>query len=448
MTAPLQARDRYLAQFEQQRAHLPGARQAWLGDLRDAAMARFAALGFPTPKDEDWKYTPTAPIERREFRLADGAPDGITANELQPFLLDDAAEHLLVFVNGHFVPALSRLQALPRGVTLTSLAAALEHAPDALRAHLTQSQRLDGHAFAALNTAFMRDGAYLHLAPGAVVTAPIHLLHLSSAAADAPHVAYPRIIIIAEDNSQATIVETYAGLGETGYFTAAVTELLVGPNAIVDHYKLQQEGLRAFHVGALYARQERDSVFSSHSLSLGGALVRNDLRALLDAEGADCTLNGLYVAGGRQHVDNHTRIDHAKPHGTSRECYKGILDGMARGVFNGRVVVHPDAQKTDAYQSNKNLLLSAGAEVDTKPQLEIYADDVKCAHGATVGQLDDDAIFYLQSRGIRREDARSLLTYAFASDIVGRIKLPALRGRLERLLAAQLPKSEGVKEFP
>lgn len=444
MDNSIPAKDRYLMQFAQVKDTLPGAALPWLRDMRETAITRFASLGFPTLKDEEWKYTSVAPIEKRPFRLAEKSRDGVTAEQIERAALPGAKGLLLVFVNGHFAPEFSRFHALP-GVTLGSLAEAFEREPEILQAHLARAA--DGHAFTALNTAFMADGAYIHLAPGTVVDAPIQLLFVSTASTGDAFVAHPHNLIVAEDNSQAVIIESYAGSDEGGYFTNAITEVSTGRNAVIEHYKLQQEGLKAFHIGALHARQDRDSAFVSHAIDLGGALVRNDIRTLLDAEGADCTLNGLYVVGRRQHVDNHTHIDHAKPHGTSREYYKGILDGMARGVFNGRVVVHPDAQKTDAHQSNKNLLLSENAEMDTKPQLEIYADDVKCSHGATVGQLDSDAIFYFQTRGISADEARSLLIYAFASDIVSRIKLAPLRARVEEILAVRLPGAQRIKEL-
>lgn len=444
MDNSIPATDRYLMQFEQAKDALPGAALPWLRDLRESAIARFTSLGFPTLKHEEWKYTSVAPIEKRPFRLAEQSHDGVTAERIERLALTGATGLLLVFVNGYFAPELSRLQA-QHGVTLSSLAEALEREPEILQEHLARSA--DGHAFAALNTAFMADGAYIRLAPGTVVDAPIQLLFVSTASTGDAFVAHPRNLIVAEDNSQAVIIESYAGSDESGYFTNAVTEVFTGRNAVIEHYKLQQEGRKAFHIGMLHARQDRDSAFTSYAFDLGGALVRNDIRTLLDAEGADCTLNGLYVIGGRQHVDNHTHIDHSKPHGTSREYYKGVLDGMARGVFNGKVIVHPDAQKTDAHQSNKNLLLSENAEVDTKPQLEIYADDVKCSHGATVGQLDSDAIFYLQTRGIGADEARSLLTYAFASDIVSRIRLASLRARVDEILATRLPGAQRIKEL-
>jgi Fe-S cluster assembly protein SufD len=281
------------------------------------------------------------------------------------------------------------------------------------------------------------DGAYIHLGRGARLAKPIHLLYVTTGAGG-PLLSQPRNLVVAEEDSQAILIENYVAVGEAAYFTNALTEVVVGPHAMIEHYRLQEEGTKAYHIGGLHAHLDRDGRFTAHGIDLGGRLVRNDLRSVLDAEGAECHLNGLYVIGGRQHVDNHTHIDHAKPRGTSREFYKGVLDGRSRAVFHGRVVVHPDAQHTDAQQVNNNLLLSRDAEADTKPQLEIYADDVKCAHGATVGQLDPDALFYLRSRAVDEAAARDLLTYAFARDVLSRLRLEPVRSQLERNLAAKL----------
>jgi Fe-S cluster assembly protein SufD len=302
-----------------------------------------------------------------------------------------------------------------------------------LEKHLGKQTELVGHPFAALNTAFLSEGTLVYLPKGVVLEEPLHLVFVGSANSN-PLSCHPRILIVAEENSQARIVETYLGAGTGAYFTNPVTELIAGDNAILEHYKLQMENLNAFHLAHLQVRLGRDSNVTLHSISLGGALVRNDLNVVLDGEGGEATLNGFYFAGGTQLVDNHTRIRHEKPHCNSHELYKGILDGKARGVFSGRIYVHPGAQKTDSKQTNKNLLLSDEALVNTIPQLEIYADDVKCTHGATIGQLDADSVFYLRSRGIGLAEARELLTYAFASDLTGRIRIPAIREGLEKQL--------------
>ena len=373
----------------------------WLRHLRRAAFERFAALGFPTTHNEDWKYTNVTPFTKIPFeRSRRPAP---------------------------------RLLAPPKGATVTSLAHALETEPGLLEEHLARYAGFHNNAFVALNTAFMSDGVLIRIPNGAVIEEPIHLVFTSSEQ-DRPTVSYPRTLILAGRDSQAAVIEEYRGADGSLYFTNAVTELVAGEGAVIAHYKLEKEGDRALHFGALAVRQARSSIFTSHSIALGGALVRNELNVVLDGEGAECTLNGLYVAGGQQHIDNYTTLDHAQPRTTSYELYKGILDGSAQGVFHGRIIVRPDAQKTDAIQRNKNLLLSEKAVINTKPQLEIYANDVRCTHGATVGQVDPEALFYLRSRGIGHQDARNLLTYAFASEMIERMKFEPLRSRLEEVL--------------
>lgn len=436
------ARERYLADFAEVEQALPGHDLAWLKRARRVAMEKFAELGFPTVRNEDWKYTNVAAIEKRPFKPAAKTNNGVSAAQLNEIIFSELDCHLLVFVNGHYAPGLSRVGALPAGATVTGLAQALEQMPDRLEPLFKDEAATNG--FYALNTAFMQDGAYIHLAPGTVLEQPIHLLFVSGSQ---DTVAHPHNLIIAEESTEATIIEHYAGVNGASYFTNAVTRIFNGKTASLEHYKLQQESGKAFHIAGIHARQERDSCFVSHSIALGAQLSRNDITTLLGAEGCRCTLNGLYMVNGRQHVDHHTCIDHAKPHGTSREYYRGVLDGAARGVFNGKVIVQQDAQHTDAHQANKNLLLSKDAEVDTKPQLEIYADDVKCSHGATVGQLDTEMIFYLRSRGVGEDAAKSLLTYAFAGDIINRIKIAPMRARLEEILIQRLPQGNVIKEL-
>jgi Fe-S cluster assembly protein SufD len=283
---------------------------------------------------------------------------------------------------------------------------------------------------------------------GVTLDVPLHLLFISTAHAE-PIVSYPRNLILVGPDSQATIVESYIGFENDLYFTNAVTEVVAGEHAVVDHYRLQLESPQAFHIGTLQVQQERSSTLVSHSIAAGGALVRNETNSILDGEGSECTLNGLYMVTGRQHVDNHTRIDHVKAHCTSRELYKGVLDGNSRGVFNGKIVVHKSAQKTDATQTNKNLLLSNDAVIDSKPQLEIFNNDVQCRHGSTIGELDKDALFYLRARGVDEEEARTLLTYAFVNEVLNRFKVEALRGQVEERLLAQLhagKKREGARK--
>jgi Fe-S cluster assembly protein SufD len=433
--------DRYVAEFERFRRELPAGEPAALQALRREAIERFAKMGFPTLRQEEWRLTNVAPIVQGTFHRPAGDPDALSPGRLAPYTFDAAAR--LVFVDGRFSPRLSSLGELPAGTIAASLGEVLARDPGRVEPWLGRFARLDRNPFVALNTAFLRDGAFLYIPRGAV-TGPIHLLFLSSGEEGRPTLSFPRNLFVADESSRTTIVETYAGEG--AYFTAPVTELVAGPGAVIDHYKVQRESLGAFHMATFQVQAERASVPSSHSISIGGALVRNDVNAVLDGEGIDCILNGLYFADGRQVVDNHMRVEHAKPHCASHELYKGVLDGKSRAVFNGLIHVHKGAQKTDAKQSNRNLLLSRDAIANSNPQLEIYADDVRCTHGSTVGQLDEDAVFYLRSRGIGAEAARSLLTYAFASDIVARIKVEPVRRDLEEFLFARLPMGEIVRQ--
>lgn len=382
--------------------------------VREAGFRRFSELGFPTTHDEEWRFTNVAPIARGKFVAAKAAAPGDT-DQLAPW----TAGQRLVFVNGF---PTEQVIDLPKGVSIGSLD---ETALDHLAKHAP-----DSNPFVALNTAFLSGGAYIKVARGTVVEQPIHIVYVSLGEAEAPHV-HPRSLIVVGANAQVAIVETYVGAGQ--YFTNAVTEIVAAESSVVDHYKVTVEAPGAYHVATLQATLGRSANFASHSISLGGALVRNDAGATL-SEGTEATLNGLYIVNGTQHIDNHTSIDHAKPHAASHELYKGILDGRASAVFNGRIIVRPDAQKTDSKQTNKNLVLSDEAVIDTKPELQIWADDVKCTHGATIGQLDAESLFYMRSRGIDKQNARSLLTYAFAQDIIDRVKVPSVRDSLERIL--------------
>ncbi|MGO4881294.1 MAG: Fe-S cluster assembly protein SufD [Bryobacteraceae bacterium] len=374
--------------------------------IRDEARRRFAELGYPTTHNEDWRFTSVAPIARTRFESRTGLPA---------------------------CPALP-----PPGVQISKLSAA------SVEPYLAHYANFRDNPFVALNTANFEDGLFIHIAKGAVIEEPIEVI-VESSANGHPTANHPRLLIVAEPGSQATIIERYQGASNPSpqspapspYLTNPVTELIAGDNAVIDHYKLQTESPNAFHVSTLQVQLGRDTNFRSHSLAFGGALVRNDINAVL-SEGSECTLNGLYLVNGGQHIDNHTTIDHAKPHAASHELYKGILEGHSSAVFNGKILVRKDAQKTDAKQTNKNLVLSEDAVINTKPELQILADDVRCTHGATIGQLDPEAMFYLQSRGIGLADARNLLIYAFARDIVDRIKVASLRGQLEKLLLEKL----------
>ncbi len=418
----------------------PHGAPRWLQDLRDRAAARFSALGFPTVREEEWRFTSVAPIAAAEFRPT-GA-DAVQANEqeIANYLYSDA-EYRIVIVNGRFVPGLSRTQGLPAGVRVGSLGAAVTEHADVVQRYLGQLADFGTKGFTALNTALAVDGAYVYIPDGVILEQPLHLLFVTTTSATSgPIMTNARALVVAGDRTQARIVETYAGPRGAAYFTNAVTEIFAGENAVVDHYKVQEESFDAFHIASLHVHAARSANLSSHSFSLGGKLVRNDVNALLDGEGAECTLNGLYLADGERLVDNHTLIDHAKAHCPSHEIYKGILGGKARAVFNGKIIVRQDAQKTDAKQTNRALLLSDNASINTKPQLEIFADDVKCTHGAAIGQLDDDAIFYLRARGLTYFEARDMLIHAFAGDILDRVKVESLKTALEGELYAQLAK--------
>ena len=429
----------------------------WLQALRKQGMARFETLGFPTTKNEDWHFTSVAPIAERSFQLPteDVAGDeadrrgasrrkgdttnsaGIAVSHLERFKFGESDWHTLTFVNGVLSENLSSFVGLGEGVRVTSLARVIKSGAEVVQRNLGRIANFDQHTFTALNTAFIKDGAFIELQPDTVVERPIHLLFVS----DGDTVSHPRNLIVAGRHSQAVIIESYVSIRDAEYFTNAVTEIALGEGAHIDHYKIQRESETAFHVGTVQAREARDSNLHSFSFATGGSLARTNIYTALDGDGSTCTLNGLYLTDGTQHIDNQTSIEHIAPNCPSHEVYKGVLDGRSHGVFNGKVYVHPEAQKTDGKQSNNNLLLSPSARVDTKPQLEIFADDVKCTHGATVGRLDEVAMFYLNSRGIGPETARTLLTYAFAADVLETIELEPLRKELEKMVLARFSAS-------
>lgn len=415
----------------------------WLDALRQKGIARFDALGFPTTKNEDWHFTSVAPIGERVFHPASAvadtfAPDAavvISRSAVERFTFGQPQWHTFVFVNGEFSEDLSSYAGLGKGVRVTPLAEAMRAGTGRPDRHLGKIAKFDMHAFTALNTAFIRDGAFVELQSNAVVDEPIHLVFISEGQGET--ISHPRNLIIAAPNSHAAIVESYVCVRDNCYFTNAVTEISLAEGAHLDHYKIQRESEKAFHVGTVQVRQARDSQLHSFSFAVGGSLARTNIYTSLDGDGATCTLNGLYLTDGNQHIDNQTSIEHIAPNCPSHEVYKGVLDGHSHGVFNGKVYVHAEAQKTDGKQSNNNLLLSPNARVDTKPQLEIFADDVKCTHGATVGRLDDVAMFYLNSRGIGPETARMLLTYAFAADVLETLELEPLKKVLEQMVLAR-----------
>jgi Fe-S cluster assembly protein SufD len=423
----------YLAGFEAFTNDGGRAAPQWARSLRLSAITRFEELGFPTTKNEDWHFTSVAPIAEREFEplVGRGVTSGITRADLAPFTFGGDDWHTLVFLNGRFNAALSSAAALPDGVSVMPIARAYDELPLLLEQHLGRIASIDAHTFTALNTAFINDGAVVHVARDVEVATPIHLLFLSDEGAR-NGVAQPRNLVVLDRFAKATVIESYAALhGAMEYFTNAVTEAVIADGATLTHLKLQRESEQAYHVGTFDARQGRDSHLVSFSFAIGGALSRTNVYTELRGEGCGATLNGLYLGDGTQHIDHQTRIEHVEPNTYSRELYKGILDGAAHGVFNGKVFVHPEAQKTDGKQTNNTLLLSEKAQIDTKPQLEIFADDVKCTHGATVGRLDETALFYMKSRGVNARTARELLTYAFAADVLETIELGPVKEGLE-----------------
>jgi Fe-S cluster assembly protein SufD len=408
--------------------------------MREAAFETFRRLGFPTTKNEDWHFTSVAPIVEHDYLYITTPTGDVRAAALSPFTFGHSDWHTLVFVNGRYAPELSTANELPRGVRVLDLQRAWRDAPELVE-QLGQITTYDDRAFTALNTAFMHDGAVVSIDRGIEVETPIHILFVSDAVA-AKSVMHPRNLITVGRHAKATVVESYVSLSDAVYFTNAVTEVAVGEGATLHHYKMQREGMRAYHVGTIETHQARDSHYVSFSLATGGSLTRTNIYTMLDGEGCGSTLNGLYMLDGEQHCDHQTMIVHAQPNCYSRELYKGVLDGQSHGVFNGKVYVDPIAQKTDGKQTNNTLLLSDKAHIDTKPQLEIFADDVKCTHGATVGRLDEQALFYMKSRGVSHELARRLLTYAFAADVLETLEQQSVREELERMTLRRFTKAE------
>jgi Fe-S cluster assembly protein SufD len=436
----------YAIEFEQLEKRLNGMASSPIHKIRKEAIARFSVLGFPTTKQEEWRFTNVAPVARTAFTPAwqfDG--QGVSADVVKRYSLGDAVGGLLVFINGHWSREHSRLSGLPQGVTVENLSSAMATRGELVTRYLSRYVPFAEHSFAALNTAFMQDGVFIHLPDGASVESPLHILYFA-AGGNQPFMATPRNLIVMGKNCRLSLAESYVGLTDFPYLTAAVSEVVVGEDSVLEHDKMQVEGAHAFHVGLTAIHQDGRSVVTSNSIALGGQLVRNEVTVVFAGEGSESTLNGLSVATGKQLVDNHTTIDHARANCVSHELYKSILDGTSHGVFNGKILVRPDAQKTDARQTNKTLLLSGDAVINTKPQLEIFADDVKCTHGATVGQLDDEQLFYLRSRGIGLQAARDLLTFAFASDVAGRIHIDPFREQLDALLHERLREGRIVKD--
>ena len=434
----------YLDSFTEFRERAAGRELPWLKELREGAFARFCEVGFPTTHDEDWRFTNASAIARTAFELAPAQK--LSKDDVRQFAISNAACKL-IFVNGHFAPELSNIGQLPTGVAVNGLAQETAANSKSVESHLGRYLNIQRDAFSALNTAFGEDGVYVHVRKGVVLEAPIYALFVSTAS-DKPLMTHPRNLIVIEKEAQATVVEDYVSIGESAAFCNTATELVVGENAVVEHYMIEREHKQAFNVSTLRIQQERSANVSSHSLLLGGGLVRNNVHPVLAGEGGECLINGLFIGNERQHLDNYMLVEHASPHCGSRQFYNGILDDHAHGVFHGRIVVHKDAQKTDAKQTNRNLLLSDDAQIDTKPQLEIYADDVKCTHGATIGQIEENALFYLRSRGIDEVSARKLLLMAFASECLDRMKPGAAREHVENLIHDHLRTLASTRSAP
>jgi len=453
-TIAIQQIETYLEKFtEFQHVNL-GQGLPWLRRLREDAFALFCETGFPTTHDEDWRFTNLTAIARTPFVLPSRGAAQISRADLQHWRMEEAAIEL-VFVDGRFARELSVLDDSQRSLFISGLEEAFLGRPEEIEAHLGHYLNTRRDPFCALNTAFAADGAYVHVGRAAVLDGPIHLLFVSTTS-NSPTMIHPRNLVVVEEESQATIIEEYVSLGKSGAILCnSATELIAGENATVSHYLIEREHTEAFNISTLRIQQERSANVASHSLLLGGGLVRNNVHPVLAGEGGECLINGLFIGHGRQHLDNYMHVEHASPHCNSRQFYNGILDGHAHGVFHGRIVVHKAAQKTDAKQTNRNLLLSDDAQIDTKPQLEIHADDVKCTHGATIGQIDADALFYLQSRGIDKASARKILLLAFAGECLERMAPGSARDHAERLiqsyllsLGSRLPGRESTSRAP
>jgi Fe-S cluster assembly protein SufD len=432
---------RYAAEYESIAPQLPGRDLPWLSKRRLDALTQFAAGGFPSPREEEWRYTNVSAIEKKLFSPSFAAPERTVDKAwLDSYRLPDAWS--IVLLNGHFSAGLSRLASLPKAILVLSMADALAQYPERVEEHFGKAVADQEHGFVAFNTAWFSDGLFVHVPAKEVLAKPLQLLHVVT---EPDALATIRNLIVVDPMAQVEIVETYTG-ADCAYLAASVNEVFVGANADLALYKLQAESAKAYHFGGTYVAQARDARFAHHNYAFGGLLARSDIHADLD-QASECVLNGLYVGDKRQHIDNHTRITHLKPQATSRELYKGVLDDRARGVFQGRVIVAEDAQKTDSEMNNRNLLLSNDAEADTKPQLEIYADDVKCGHGVTVGQLDEKSVFYLQSRGVDEETARNMLTFAFANEMVDKIRIRELHDLVLGELLRRFPQQGVEKEW-
>jgi Fe-S cluster assembly protein SufD len=431
----------YLEAFLQLQKQSPVHRQeSWLRGVREDAFTTFCQLGFPTVHDEDWRFTNVAPIAQSTFHLPEHECNGVTEDDVAAYRLEGLAAQL-VFVNGRYVPGLSRLPVGHKGLQVSSLAEAMVKEREKVEPHLARYADYSEEAFTALNTAFFEDGAFVFIPRGLALQEPIYLLYLN-AGSGTPWMAHPRNLIVAGENSQATILEDYVSLGASLSFSNVVTEVAAGEQAMLHHYRTERESTDAFHVSTLRIQQGRSATVNSHSVLAGGALVRNNIHPVLAGEGGNCLINGLFVSNGRQHLDNYMKVEHRSAHCASHQFYNGILDGESRGVFHGRILVCKGAQQTDSKQTNRNLLLSDTAQMDTKPQLEIFADDVKCTHSATIGQIDEGALFYLRSRGLDEASAKGLLLFAFASECLERMNPGLIRNYLAKIIMRAMPQAK------
>jgi Fe-S cluster assembly protein SufD len=431
----------YLEAFLQLQKQSPVHRQeSWLRGVREDAFTTFCQLGFPTVHDEDWRFTNVAPIAQSTFHLPEHECNGVTEDDVAAYRLEGLAAQL-VFVNGRYVPGLSRLPVGHKGLQVSSLAEAMVKEREKVEPHLARYADYSKEAFTALNTAFFEDGAFVFIPRGLALQEPIYLLYLN-AGSGTPWMAHPRNLIVAGENSQATILEDYVSLGAGLSFSNVVTEVAAGEQAMLHHYRTERESTDVFHVSTLRIQQGRSATVNSHSVLAGGALVRNNIHPVLAGEGGNCLINGLFVSNGRQHLDNYMKVEHRSAHCASHQFYNGILDGESRGVFHGRILVCEGAQQTDSKQTNRNLLLSDTAQMDTKPQLEIFADDVKCTHSATIGQIDEGALFYLRSRGLDEASAKGLLLFAFASECLERMNPGLIRNYLAKIIMRAMPQAK------
>lgn len=445
MTAVLDETNIHLTNFSELAKGQAG--KSFVVPLRESAIQRFKEVGFPTTDQEEWRHTSVAPIAKSTFKL--GSPDSVVSSaRLAQFSFGGEACAEIVLINGHFSAKLSSVKNLPRGLKILSLADAIAREPKLIEPHLARYADIKANPFVALNTGFINDGVVIHVARGVQIEKPIHLMQVSITG-DEMSVSHPRTLILIDDGAAATVVESYFAGNDVAYFTNSVVEIVAGNDARLEHYRLQQESLHAYHVSTVQVQLGRATQFISQSAAMGSLLTRNDLNIVLGGERAEATMNGLIFIGGDQHVDNHTLLDHAMPNCPSHELYKYVLGGKSTGVFKGKILVRRDAQKTDSKQTSKGLLLSDDATMHAQPALEIYADDVKCTHGSSTGPIDEDMMFYLRTRGISREAARHLLTYAFAADITRRIKVEPVRRRLENYMAAQagLPQDLRITEL-